>query len=278
MGRGNDFVDVTLWGRTAEVASEYLTKGSPVLIEGRLKLDYLGGQRRPEAVEAPRGGRANANGGRPRRRWRSAGGGSAAVRGRAATRPQAAAGRARGGPPDDDFGDMPPAGALRRRRYPLLSSINISRNSRRIPMPQSKSKKRACTASRAKRLPKAPSGGIELLLIQAVEHLGQQGDVVAVRPGYAMNYLLPQGLATIATEHHKRMVEKHRAQLEQIEKARLAGLRALADELGRQSVTIEANANDEGHLYGSVGAAGHRQRPETQQDHHRPGPGPLEGR
>ena len=69
-----------------------------------------------------------------------------------------------------------------------------------------------------------------------------------------MNYLLPHGLATIASEHHKRMVEKHRAELEQIEKARLAGLRALADEIGRQSVTIEANANDEGHLYGSVGA------------------------
>ena len=39
------FVDVTLWGRTAEVASEYLSKGSPVLIEGRLKLDTLGGRR-----------------------------------------------------------------------------------------------------------------------------------------------------------------------------------------------------------------------------------------
>ena len=70
-----------------------------------------------------------------------------------------------------------------------------------------------------------------------------------------MNYLLPHGLATIATEHHKRMVDKHRARLEEIEKARLAGLRAQAEELGRQSVTIEANANDEGHLYGSVGAA-----------------------
>jgi large subunit ribosomal protein L9 len=121
-------------------------------------------------------------------------------------------------------------------------------------MPQSKSKNRAGAAGRPKRLPKAPNGGIELLLIQTVEHLGQQGDVVTVRPGHAMNYLLPQGLATIASEHHKRMVQKHRSQLEQIEKARLAGLRALADELGRQSVTIEANANDEGHLYGSVGA------------------------
>ncbi len=107
----------------------------------------------------------------------------------------------------------------------------------------------------AKRLPKGPNGGIELLLIQSVEHLGKQGEVVEVRPGYANNYLIPQGLATIATEHHKRMVAKHRAKLEAIEKARLASLQELADKLARESITIEANANDEGHLYGSVGAA-----------------------
>ena len=111
------------------------------------------------------------------------------------------------------------------------------------------------TKFRTKRLPKSSNGGIELLLVQGVEHLGKQGDVVSVKAGYAMNYLLPHGLATYATDHHKRMVEKHRAQLEQIEKARLAGLRTHAEELGRQSITIEANANDEGHLYGSVGAA-----------------------
>lgn len=105
-----------------------------------------------------------------------------------------------------------------------------------------------------KRLPKGKNGGIELLLIQTVEHLGKQGEVVEVRAGYANNYLLPQGLATIATDHHKRMIEKHKARLQEIEKARLAGIRARADELSQQSLNIEANANDEGHLYGSVGA------------------------
>jgi large subunit ribosomal protein L9 len=105
-----------------------------------------------------------------------------------------------------------------------------------------------------KRLPKGPGGGIELLLIQNVDHLGKQGDVVEVRPGYANNYLLPQGLATLATEHHKRMVDKHRAKLLAIEKSRLAHLQSLADAVAKQSITIEAMANDEGHLYGSVGA------------------------
>lgn len=105
-----------------------------------------------------------------------------------------------------------------------------------------------------KRLPKGPNGGIELLLIQNVDHLGRQGDVVEVRAGFANNFLLPQGLAIVATEHHKRMVEKHRAKLKEIEKQRLSGLQALADKIAEQSITIEANANDEGHLYGSVGA------------------------
>ncbi len=108
--------------------------------------------------------------------------------------------------------------------------------------------------SAGKRLPRGKHNGVELLLIQAVDHVGNQGDVVEVKRGYAVNYLLPQGLATIATDHHKRMVEKHRARLQEIQNARMAGLRNLATELGKQSVTIEANANDEGHLYGSVGA------------------------
>ena len=106
-----------------------------------------------------------------------------------------------------------------------------------------------------KRLPKSPSGNIQLLLIQSVDHLGKQGEIVSVKRGYAMNYLMPQGLATIANDHHKRMVEKHKARLQEIQNARLAGLRDQAEAISRLSVTIEANANDEGHLYGSVGAA-----------------------
>jgi len=108
--------------------------------------------------------------------------------------------------------------------------------------------------AQSKRLPKGPNGGVQLLLIQSVDHLGTQGDIVEVKPGYANNYLLPQGLATVATDHHSRMVEKHRTQLLEIEQARLADLKGLANALSKQSVTIEANATDEGHLYGSVGA------------------------
>lgn len=92
------------------------------------------------------------------------------------------------------------------------------------------------------------------MLIQNVEHLGKSGEVVEVKPGYANNFLLPQGLAIISTEHHKRMVEKHKAKLAEIEQKRIASFRDLAGELSKQSLNIEANANEEGHLYGSVGA------------------------
>lgn len=104
------------------------------------------------------------------------------------------------------------------------------------------------------RLPKGPNGGIQLMLIQNVEHLGKAGDIVEVKPGHANNYLLPEGLAIIANDHHKRMIEKHRAKLLEVEKQRIQSLRSLADQIGKQSINVEANANDEGHLYGSVGA------------------------
>ncbi len=114
--------------------------------------------------------------------------------------------------------------------------------------------KKKRTPSHSQRLPRGPQGGVELLLIHSVADLGQQGDVVEVRPGYALNYLLPQGMATLASDHHKRMVDKHRVKLQAIEKAQQADLRKHAVEIAKQSVTIEANATEDGHLYGSVGA------------------------
>jgi large subunit ribosomal protein L9 len=127
-----------------------------------------------------------------------------------------------------------------------------SPNEREIVMPNSQAfpKKKI---KGTKRLPRGKHNGVELLLIQSVDHVGKQGDVVEVKRGYAMNYLIPQGLATVATDHHKRMVEKHKAKLQAIQNARMATYRQLAEQIGKQSVTIEANANDEGHLYGSVG-------------------------
>ncbi|MFO0889851.1 MAG: 50S ribosomal protein L9 [Isosphaeraceae bacterium] len=101
---------------------------------------------------------------------------------------------------------------------------------------------------------RSKNGHISLLLTQNVTHVGQTGQLVSVRPGFARNYLIPQGLATFATPHNLRIVEKHKERLRQLEEARRADLQNLAAQIAQRSLTIEANANEEGHLYGSVNA------------------------
>jgi large subunit ribosomal protein L9 len=101
---------------------------------------------------------------------------------------------------------------------------------------------------------RAKNGHLSVLLTHAVPHVGQPGELVKVRPGFARNYLIPQGLATFATAHNLLIVEKHRQRLKEIEQARRADLLNLAAQIAQRSLTIEANANEEGHLYGSVNA------------------------
>lgn len=99
---------------------------------------------------------------------------------------------------------------------------------------------------------RAKDGYMNLLLTHSVTHVGQAGDLVKVKPGYGRNYLVPQGLATFATPHNLRIVEKHRQRVRALEEARRADLLNLAAQIAQRSITIEANANAEGHLYGSV--------------------------
>jgi large subunit ribosomal protein L9 len=101
---------------------------------------------------------------------------------------------------------------------------------------------------------RAKNGYMHVLLTRDVVYVGKAGDLVKVRPGFARNYLLPKGMATFATPHNLRVVEKHKERLRQLDEARRAELRNLAALIAKQSLTIEANANVEGHLYGSVGA------------------------
>ncbi|MBX9652495.1 50S ribosomal protein L9 [bacterium] len=105
---------------------------------------------------------------------------------------------------------------------------------------------------RRQQLPRGKHGGLQLMLVENVEHLGKQGDVVEVKPGYGRNYLLPNGLATFVTPEALRRIETHKAKVEALRIARLNDLKMLARKIEEQSVTIEANANEEGHLYGSV--------------------------
>ena len=101
---------------------------------------------------------------------------------------------------------------------------------------------------------RGPKGGIELLLTKSVPGLGNQGEVVEVKSGYARNYLLPHGFATRASAHNLQMIEIQKKKTAELAEKRRQDLERLSRELAKHSVSIEANANPEGHLYGSVGA------------------------
>lgn len=101
---------------------------------------------------------------------------------------------------------------------------------------------------------KGKHGGMQLLLTENVPHLGDQGALVEVKPGYGRNYLLPQGLATVPTPHNLKLLEAHKKRVTLAREAKVADLKVMAEQIARvPQLTIEANANEEGHLYGSVG-------------------------
>lgn len=104
-------------------------------------------------------------------------------------------------------------------------------------------------------VPRGKHGGMQLMLIEDVQHLGKAGDVVEVKMGYGRNFLMPRGLATFVNSHNTKLLELHKIKVQKIREAKLADLRAMAEQLQRVSVTIQSNANEEGHLYGSVSAA-----------------------
>src|SRR6516165_5319698 len=101
---------------------------------------------------------------------------------------------------------------------------------------------------------KGAHGGMQLVLTEDVPNLGRQGDVVEVKAGYGRNYLLPNGLATIPSEHNLRLLERYKERVQQAREARIADLRVFAVQLQLTPNTHAGNANEEGYLYGSVGA------------------------
>ena len=109
------------------------------------------------------------------------------------------------------------------------------------------------TKTKRMKVPKTPTGNIKLVLIEDVTNLGKQGDLVEVKPGYARNYLLPNSLATVPTEHNLKRLERYKDRVQKAREAKIADLKVLAEQIQRVNVSIEANANEEGHLYGSVG-------------------------
>lgn len=96
---------------------------------------------------------------------------------------------------------------------------------------------------------------MELLLKKTIEKLGRSGEVVKVKPGYARNYLLPMGLALPVNKANLAVMERERSRIAAEEVARIQHMKDMATKLGQASVTIESRANEQKHLFGSVGPA-----------------------
>ena len=95
---------------------------------------------------------------------------------------------------------------------------------------------------------------IEVLLRRSIDGVGRVGEVVRVKPGYARNYLLPNQYAALVSSEALKMVDKDKAR-EAGREAQLAKERAaLSERLQAVTISIEARAGEDGHLYGSVGA------------------------
>lgn len=94
---------------------------------------------------------------------------------------------------------------------------------------------------------------LEVILRRKVEKLGEIGDVVRVKSGYARNYLVPQGLAYLATPENKRRLERERRRALEAEAQAREGAQVLAAKVEGLSLTFQVLASEEGKLFGSVG-------------------------
>jgi len=93
---------------------------------------------------------------------------------------------------------------------------------------------------------------MQIILMEKVVNLGQLGDVVKVKDGYARNFLIPQGKAKRATSNNIAAFEARRAELEAAEAARLAAAQAQAEAMADLVVTVAQKAGVDGKLFGSV--------------------------
>lgn len=94
-----------------------------------------------------------------------------------------------------------------------------------------------------------------VILREDIEKLGKAGEVVTVKPGFARNYLLPQGLAYEATDANLKRLEDERRRAEDRAKRDFLEARRRASALEEVSLTFQARAGDESKLFGSIGSA-----------------------
>lgn len=96
---------------------------------------------------------------------------------------------------------------------------------------------------------------MDIILLERIRNLGDLGEEVAVKNGYARNYLIPTGKAVRANAENRKEFEGRREELERAANAKLTDANDRAAALADRSVVIVARASEEGKLYGSVGTA-----------------------
>ena len=95
---------------------------------------------------------------------------------------------------------------------------------------------------------------VKLILSEDVQNLGAAGDLVSVKPGYARDFLIPQGKALPATEARVRELEHHRRAIAEKVAKELKDLKAARTRLEKMELEVSAQAGEEGRLFGSVTA------------------------
>jgi large subunit ribosomal protein L9 len=93
---------------------------------------------------------------------------------------------------------------------------------------------------------------MELILKETIDTLGEEGDIVKVKPGYGRNYLLPKGMAVQATAANMTILKKEKAAIEEKKKKQRSEAEALAKKVAGATVVIEQRVGEEDRLYGSV--------------------------
>lgn len=96
---------------------------------------------------------------------------------------------------------------------------------------------------------------MQVILMKEMENLGDVGDVVDVKPGYARNYLVPRGIAIRATKANLARIEEERAHLVAAAEREIEKATALAGDIEGQSLNFPVRAGEEGKLFGSVSSA-----------------------
>ncbi len=94
---------------------------------------------------------------------------------------------------------------------------------------------------------------MDVILLENIHNVGKLGDQVAVKPGFARNFLLPQGKAVNATPENVKKFEARRAELEKAAAELLHAAQKRADEIAKVVLKIPAQAGEEGKLFGSIG-------------------------